>query len=53
MAEDVLRIVATGGSSAILRRRVAAAAYLAETEAQKELARMRRERPAGVRQWFA
>ena len=52
-AEEVLQIAATNGSSVVFRRRIAAAAYLAEIEAQRELARMRREGPAGIRQWFA
>jgi hypothetical protein len=52
-AEEVLQVVAANGFSAVFRRRIAAAAYLAEAEAQQELARMRRERPAGIREWFA
>lgn len=52
-AQELLQIAATDGASPILSRRIAAAAYLAEAEAQRELARMRRERPAGTREWLA
>ena len=52
-AEEVLQSIAASGFSVVFRRRIAVAAYLAEIEAQKELAKMRRERPEGPRQWFA
>lgn len=52
-AEELLQIVAIDESSAALRRRIATTAYLTEIEAQRELARIRRQGPARIREWFA
>jgi len=51
-AEEVLQIAAMSGSSAVFRRQIAAAAYLAEIEAQRELARLQHEGSVR-REWFA
>jgi hypothetical protein len=51
-AEEVLQIAATSGLSAAFRRQIAAAAYLAEIEAQIERARLQREGMV-AREWFA
>ena len=51
-AEEVLQIATMSGSSAVFRRQIASAAYLAEIEAQMELARLQREGSA-AREWFA
>jgi hypothetical protein len=51
-AEEVLQIATLSGSSAVFRRQIAAAAYLAEIEAQRELAQLQHEGTVG-REWFA
>jgi hypothetical protein len=51
-AEEVLQIATMSGSSPAFRRQIAAAAYIAEIEAQSELARLQRESPIR-REWFA
>ncbi|MGA2381457.1 MAG: hypothetical protein ABSG85_19325 [Spirochaetia bacterium] len=51
-AEEVLQLVTMSGSSAVFRRQIAAAAYLAEIEAQRELAGLQHEGTVR-REWFA
>lgn len=51
-AEEVLQLITISASSAVFRRQIAAAAYLAEIEAQRELAASLREGASG-REWFA
>ena len=51
-AQQVLEIATMGGSTEAFRRQIAVAAYLAEMEAMREIARLQRE-VLMVREWSA
>ena len=51
-AQQVLELASMSGSTEAFRRQIAVAAYLAEMEAQREMARMQRE-ALMVREWSA
>lgn len=51
-AQQVLELAAMSGSTDVFRRQIAVAAYLAEMEAQREMARLQRE-ALMAREWFA
>jgi len=51
-AQQVLELATMGGSTEAFRRQIAVAAYLAEMEAQREIARLQRE-ALMVQEWSA
>ncbi len=51
-AQQVLELATMGGATPAFRRQIAVAAYLAEMEAQREIARLQREALV-VQEWSA